>query len=54
MDPTYIEHSLLMAKAGIARRIGASQAAKYGAVGVMVSSLASNIDDYPHTGALIQ
>src|SRR5690606_8425515 len=32
---------------------GASQAAKYGAVGVMVRSLASNRDIHPHTGTLV-
>lgn len=52
MDPTHIRTFIAYGEAGIARRIGASQAAKYGAVGVMVRSLASNIDDYPHTGAL--
>ncbi len=31
---------------------GPSRAAKYGAVGTMIRSLASNTDDYPHTGGM--
>lgn len=50
MDPTLIETFRAYGKAGIARRAGPSQAAKYGALGVMVRSLASNVDEYPHTG----
>lgn len=34
------------------RGSGASQAAKYGAVGVVVRSMTSSLDDVPHTGAL--
>ncbi|MTI21395.1 peptidase M28 family protein [Fulvivirga sp. RKSG066] len=34
------------------RVYGASEAAKYGAIGVVVRSMASNIDDVPHTGTL--
>lgn len=33
------------------RGVGPSEAAKLGAVGVVVRSLASNIDDFPHTGS---
>lgn len=51
MNPTYVRTFRAYGEAGIGRRSGPSQAAKYGAVGVMVRSLASNIDDYPHTGA---
>ncbi len=50
MDPTYVRTFKAYGEAGIGRRAGPSQAAKYGAIAVMVRSLASNIDDYPHTG----
>lgn len=52
MNPTYIETFRAYGESGIGRRSGPSQAARYGAVGVLVRSLASNIDEYPHTGAL--
>jgi carboxypeptidase Q len=51
MNPTYIRTFRAYGEAGIGRRAGPSQAAKYGAIGVMVRSLASNIDEFPHTGA---
>ena len=35
------------------RVLGASRAAKFGAVGTIVRSLAINIDPYPHTGVLV-
>lgn len=35
------------------RGSGASEAAQYGAIGVLVRSMASNLDDIPHTGGLI-
>ena len=50
MNPTYINTFRAYGESGSARRGGPSAAAKYGAIGVMVRSLASNIDDYPHTG----
>ncbi len=50
MDPTYIGTFNAYGAAGIGRRSGAAQAAKYGAIAVLVRSLASNADDYPHTG----
>ena len=31
---------------------GASQAAKYGAVGAIVRSMSESTDNYPHTGSL--
>jgi hypothetical protein len=51
MNPTNIQTFRSYGESGTARRIGPAQAAKYGAVAVMVRSLASNPDDYPHTGA---
>ncbi len=51
MNPTFVETFRAYGDAGQFRGRGPSMAAKYGAVGVMVRSLASNIDDFPHTGA---
>jgi len=51
MNPTYIRTFRAYGESGIGRRSGPAQAAKYGAIGVMVRSLASNVDEYPHTGA---
>jgi carboxypeptidase Q len=51
MNPTYVKTFRAYGEAGIGRRSGPAQAAKYGAVGVMVRSLGSNVDDFPHTGA---
>ena len=51
MNPTYIRTFRAYGEAGAGRRSGPAQAAKYGAIGVMVRSLASNADDHPHTGA---
>lgn len=51
MNPTYVRTFKAYGESGIGRRSGPSQAAKYGAIGVMVRSLASNIDAFPHTGA---
>jgi carboxypeptidase Q len=50
MNPTYIGTFNAYGEAGIGRRSGPAQAAKYGAIAVLVRSLASNADDYPHTG----
>lgn len=52
MNPTYLRVFQAYGESGIARRLGAAQAAKYGAIGVMVRSLAINMDDYPHTGTM--
>ncbi len=53
MNPTYIRTFRAYGEAGIGRRSGPAQAAKYGAIGVLVRSLASNIDEHPHTGATL-
>ena len=50
MNPTYVRTFMAYGENGIGRRSGPAQAAKYGAIGVMVRSLASNVDDHPHTG----
>lgn len=50
MNPTYIETFQAYSENGVGRFVGPAHAAKYGAIGVMVRSLAINIDDYPHTG----
>jgi carboxypeptidase Q len=52
MDPTLINTFAAYGKAGFQRRSGASEAAKYGAVGVVVRSLGVNLEDYPHTGTM--
>ena len=51
MNPTYIKTFRAYGESGVGRRAGPSLAAKYGAVAVMVRSLASNEDNHPHTGA---
>ncbi|MBY0476970.1 MAG: M20/M25/M40 family metallo-hydrolase [Chitinophagaceae bacterium] len=51
MNPTNVETFRSYGEAGQFRGRGPSMASKYGAIGVMVRSLASNIDDFPHTGA---
>ena len=53
LNPTYIKTFNAYAESGIARRSGPSKAAALGAIGVMVRSLASNEDDFPHTGATV-
>jgi len=50
MNPTYIRTFNAYRESGAARRSGPAEAARYGAIAVMVRSLASNLDDYPHTG----
>ena len=51
MNPAYITTFTAYSESGTARRAGPSKAAQYGAIGVLVRSLASNPDDFPHTGA---
>lgn len=53
MNPTYVRTFIAYGENGIGRRAGPAQAAKYGAIGVMVRSLASNVDDHPHTGVTV-
>ena len=50
MNPANISTFRSYGESGIGRRIGPAQASKYGAIAVLVRSLASNVDDYPHTG----
>ncbi|MEQ9301097.1 MAG: M20/M25/M40 family metallo-hydrolase [Cyclobacteriaceae bacterium] len=50
LDPTKINTFEAYGGAGNQRGAGPSEAAKYGAIGVVVRSLASGIDDIPHTG----
>ncbi len=52
MDATKISTFAAYAGAVDQRGSGASEAAKYGAIGVVVRSMGSNLEDYPHTGGL--
>ncbi len=51
-DPTNIETGTSYGQAGQYRRSGASRAAKYGAIGVMIRSLTEATDNNPHTGGM--
>lgn len=54
MDPTnIIDVFLSYGKSGIGRWGAPTIAAKYGAVGAMVRSMAINPDDFPHTGVTV-
>jgi carboxypeptidase Q len=53
MDRTKILTFEAYGGAGDQRRAGASRAAKYGALAVLVRSLSTELDDRPHTGALV-
>jgi hypothetical protein len=52
MDPTRINTFGAYGGAVDQRSSGASEAAKYGAVGVVVRSMGSNLEEYPHTGGM--
>lgn len=52
MDPVLIETFAAYGGAVEQRGAGAFEASKYGAVAVIVRSMGSNPEDYPHTGAM--
>jgi hypothetical protein len=52
MDPTFYNTFAAYGQAAYQRTSGASEAAKYGAIGVIVRSLTTSLDDFPHTGVL--
>lgn len=53
MNPTYINTFRAYGESGVSRTRGPAMAAKYGAVGAVVRSLAINLNDFPHTGVTI-
>jgi carboxypeptidase Q len=52
MDPALINTFAAYGGAADQRTSGASKAAEYGASGVIVRSLTTSLDDFPHTGVL--
>ena len=52
MDPTLINTFQAYSGSVNQRTQGASKAAKFGAVGVIVRSMTTTLDDYPHTGSM--
>jgi hypothetical protein len=52
MDPTLIQTFSAYGGAVNQRGAGPSEAAKYGAIAVVVRSMGSNLEDYAHTGGL--
>lgn len=53
MNPTYVTTFSAYGESGRSRSTGPSKAASFGAIGAIVRSLASNPDDFPHTGVTI-
>jgi carboxypeptidase Q len=53
MNPTYIMTGKAYSETSTYRVQGPSKAARYGAVATMVRSLASNVDEHPHTGVCV-
>lgn len=53
MDPTQINTFNAYGKAAGQRVWGASRASRYGAIGVLVRSLTTRLDDIPHTGSTV-
>jgi len=53
MDPTQIRTFNAYGGAVDQRVFGASKAAKFGAVAVLVRSMTTKLDDFPHTGTLV-
>jgi len=53
MDPTELNTFAAYGKAAGQRVYGASRASRYGAVGALVRSLTTRIDDIPHTGVTV-
>jgi carboxypeptidase Q len=52
MNQQYVSTGRAYGEAGIGRRAGAAQAAKYGAIAAIVRSLSTSNDDNPHTGTM--
>jgi carboxypeptidase Q len=53
MNRTYINVFSAYSESGVSRTRGPSMAARYGAVGAIVRSLAINLNDFPHTGVTV-
>src|SRR5580700_8195642 len=51
-NPRFVETFAAYGDAVRYRAVGASRAAKYGAVGVLVRSMSESVDNVPHTGAM--
>ncbi|KPK83497.1 MAG: peptidase M28 [Bacteroides sp. SM23_62_1] len=52
MDPTLINTFAAYGGAADQRTRGASEAARYGAIGMVIRSLTTALDDFPHTGVM--